>query len=273
MKIKHIFYISFLLIFMMQTSLKPQDLERKDVQEGYKWNLNEIYPDVNAWRAAKEDASDKIASIVRYKGKLSESAKNLYNALKNYFDVLKELYRVSDYAERLSDEDLRISKNQSLTQETSQLGTEFSEKTAFLSPEILNIDPGKIDSFMKKEKGLSEYKMFIDDIQRLRKHTLSEREEKILASFGSVTQAPSNVYNIFNNAEFPFAEVKLSNGKEIKLTSSSYTKYRSVPERNDRAEIFKAFFEKYGNFQNTLGANLGGKVTTFMLKTETITLL
>ncbi len=245
---------------MMQISSKPQDLERKDVQEQYKWNLSDIYPDADAWRAAKNDASERIESIVRYKGKLGESAENLYNALKNYFDVLKELYRVSDYAERLSDEDLRISKNQSLTQETSHLGTEFSEKTAFLSPEILKIDPGKIESFLENEKGLSEYKMFIDDIQRLRKHTLSEGEEKILASFGSVTRAPSDVYNIFNNAEFPFAEVKLSDGREIKITSSAYTKYRSVPDRSDRAEIFKAFFENYGKFQNTLGANLGGKV-------------
>ncbi len=260
MQLKQIIFLSFLIITMVQITSNPQGLERKDVQEKYKWNLNDLYPDLNAWSSAKKDDSLKIEDIVKYKSTIGNSAENLYAALNNYFSALKEFYRVADYAERLSDEDLRISKNQSLTQEISNLGTEFSEKTAFLSPEILKISPEKIASFMKEEKGLSVYKMFIDNIQRLRKHTLSESEEKILASFGSVAQTPSDVYNIFNNAEFPFSELKLSDGNEVKLTSSAFTKYRSVPDRMDREEIFKAFFGEYGKFQNTLGANLGGKV-------------
>ncbi len=260
MKFNQFINLTVILIFMIQMTSNSQNLERKDVQEKYKWNLNDLYPDINAWTSAKKDVAGKIEEIVKYKGELGQSADNLYNALHNYFSVLKEFYRVSDYAERLSDEDLRISKNQSLTQETSNLGTEFSEKTAFLSPEILKINPEKINSFMQSDKRLSEYKMFIDNIQRLRKHTLSESEEKILASFGSVAQTPSNVYNIFNNAEFPFAEVKLSDGKEVKLTSSAYTRYRTVPDRKDRAEIFNAFFGEYGKYKNTIGANLGGKI-------------
>ena len=260
MKVLNIFILSFLLITVFQMQANSQNLERKDVPEKYTWNLNDLYPSVEAWNAAKDDVAKKIAGVEKYKGKLGQSPQNLYNALKNYFGVLKEFYRVSDYAERLSDEDLRISKNQSLTQQTSNLGTEFSEKTAFLSPEILKIEPKKIESFFKSEKKLAEYKMFIENIQRLRKHTLSEAEEKILASFGSVSQTPSDVYNIFNNAEFPYAKAKLSDGAEVTLTSSSYTKYRAVPNREDRAEVFKAFFDNYGKYQNTLGANLGGKV-------------
>lgn len=260
MKIKLILIISLLIIYMVQFSSNSQDLERKDVQEKYKWNLNDLYPSLKAWETAKDNVSKKIGTVVKYKGTLGKSADNLYGALKNYFDVLKEFYRAADYAERLSDEDLRVSKNQALTQTISHLGTEFSEKTAFLSPEILKIDPGKIKTFLKENKGLAEYKMFIDNIQRLRDHTLSEPEEKILASFGSVSQTPSNVYNIFNNAEMPFAEVKLSGGKEVQLSSSAYTRYRSVPDRNDREAIFKAFFGTYGKFKNTLGANLSGKV-------------
>lgn len=139
MQLKQIIFLSFLIITMVQITSNPQGLERKDVQEKYKWNLNDLYPDLNAWSSAKKDDSLKIEDIVKYKSTIGNSAENLYAALNNYFSALKEFYRVADYAERLSDEDLRISKNQSLTQEISNLGTEFSEKTAFLSPEILKV--------------------------------------------------------------------------------------------------------------------------------------
>ena len=60
----------------------------------------------------------------------------------------------------------------------------------------------------------------------------------------------------------PNPEVKLSTGEEVKLTSSAYTKYRASENREDREKIFKAFFENYSRFQNTIGANLGGKDKT-----------
>ena len=85
-----------------------------------------------------------------------------------------------------------------------------------------------------------EYKMFIADIQRLRAHTLSEAEETLLASFGLITDTPVNVYNIFNNAEQPRVQISLSTGEKVELTSSAYTKYRSVSNRDDRKLIFSS---------------------------------
>ncbi len=254
-------YVLVLLAVIFFSCVQPaQNLERKDVAEKYKWNLSDLYPDEPAWQKDKSDILRKLDEMVKYKGRLNESAQTLAAALDVYFDMIKQYYRYADYASRLSDEDLRISQNQSLTQQASHVGTEISEKTAFLSPEILKIDPEKINSFFKENKNLEQYRMFIEDIQRLRKHTLLEAEEKILASFGGVTETPENVYSIFSNAEFPFAKVKLSGGEEVTLTSSAYTKYRSVPDRVDREKVFEAFFGKFGEFQNTIGANLGGKI-------------
>jgi len=250
--------LSFILFFTIQNF--SQNLERKDVPVQYTWNLNDLYPNEAAWSAEQDKIVNKLDEVIKYKGHLDESAKTLNSALDIYFDMVKQYYRFSEYASRMSDQDLSNSKNQELTQKASHLGTEISEKTAFLNPEILRIDPSKIKSFFEEDKSLAQYKMFIDDIQRLRKHTLTEAEEKILASFGAVSETPENVYSIFSNAEFPFAKVKLSDGEEVKLTSSAYTKYRTIPNREDRAKVFKAFFERFGDYQNTIGANLAGKI-------------
>ncbi|MDR3665205.1 MAG: oligoendopeptidase F [Ignavibacteriaceae bacterium] len=261
MKLKLSNLLTLLVILFLSTSF-PQNLQRKDVPEKYKWNLSEIYPSRQAWLADKDNISKMIDEIVKYKGHLAESPDQLLNALKTYFDASKSYSRLADYASRISDEDLRISENQELLQSASTLGTDFSEKTSFISPEILKMDPSKIETFFKDKPALQEYKMFIADIQRLREHTLSEAEENLLASFGLISDTPVNVYNIFNNAEQPVAKISLSTGEKVNLTSSAYTKYRSVSNREDRELIFRSFFNNYEKFKNTLGADLDGKIKT-----------
>src|ERR1035437_5781203 len=197
MKIKKTYLVSSLLLLFITTTF-PQNLQRKDIPDKYKWNLGDVYKSRQDWLADKDIISKKIDEIVKYKGHLAESSDQLLDALKTYFDATKNFYRLYDYAQRISDEDLRISTKQELLQSASSLGTEFSEKTSFLSPEIIKIDPSKIEMFFKEKSALQEYKMFIADIQRLRAHTLSEAEETLLASFGLITDTPVNVYNIFN---------------------------------------------------------------------------
>ena len=251
------FIISFLLIPFF--FINAQTLDRKDVPEKYKWNLQDVYKSINDWKADFDKITSQINDVDKYKGKLSENAGTFYNALNSYFNLQKEYAKLYDYASKLSDENLNISANQALKQQASNLGTKISESTAFLKPEILQIDTEKIKKFFNERKDLEQFSVFVNNIIRLKAHTLTKEGEELLASFGSVTDTPYDVYSIFNNAEMPNPEVKLSTGEEVKLTSSSYTKYRAVENRKDREKVFQAFFENYGKFQNTMGANLAGQ--------------
>ena len=255
-KLKYLI-ISFLLIPFF--AISAQTLDRKDVPEKYKWNLQDVYKSANDWKADYTKATAQINDVEKYKGKLGDNAETFYNALNAYFNLQKEFAKLYDYASKLSDENLNVSANQALKQQASNLGTKISENTAFLKPEILQIDTAKIRQFFHERKDLAQFSVFVNNIIRLKAHTLSKEGEKLLASFGSVTETPYNVFSIFNNAEMPNPEVKLSTGEKVKLTSSSYTKYRSVENRKDREKVFKAFFENYGKFKNTLGANLAGQ--------------
>ncbi len=249
-----------LIIALTNMNSFSQTLTRGDIESKYTWNLEDLYISEKEWLADKERLVEKIKLIADYKGKLGKSAQNLYSGLKLYFETYKEFLKFNSYAFQKRDEDLRNSDNQGKAQIASNLGSQFSQTAAFINPEIVKIAPNTIKKYFQQKKELDEFKMFIDDIQRMREHTLSADEEKILASFGIVSQTPSNVYGIFNNAEMPFAEVKLSNGEKVKLTSSAYTRYRSTENREDRKNIFEQFFNNYGKFQNTLGANFAGKL-------------
>ncbi len=67
------------------------------------------------------------------------------------------MHKLYDYASKLSDEDLNVSANQALKQQASNLGTKISESTAFINPEILEIDSSKIKQFFNEKKDLEQY--------------------------------------------------------------------------------------------------------------------
>jgi len=249
----------FIVLFIIPLTF-AQTLERKDVELKYKWNLNDLFDSRESWNSLKDNIEKEINEVATYSGKLGQNSETLYQALSKYFNMLKYYYKLASYSSMLSDEDLRNTENQGLDQMSQNLGTSISEKTAFINPEILRIDPAKVDQFFKEKKELEEFRMFVSDIQRLRDHTLSENEEQILASFGLVTSAPGNTYTIFANAEKPNSKVTLSDNTEVELTSATYARYRVTESREDREKIFKEFFENYGKFRNTIGSNFGGKV-------------
>lgn len=253
--------ILYIFIALMISSFTfSQSPKRSDVPDKYKWNLAEIYSSVADWNADVDRIDKSIDNFVSYKGKLGLSSENLLNALNDYFEMLKTLYKTGTYASNLSNEDVRISENQSLQQKLSSVGTRFGEKASFFEPEILTIPKEKIEQFFKEKPGLKNYSMYIDNIQRLRPHTLSEAEEKLLASFGLIAGNQNTVYSIFADGEKPNPKITLSTGEEVELSPAAYTRVRTVDNRPDRENVFKTFFNSYGDFKNTLGANLVGKV-------------
>ena len=251
--------LTYILLTVFIATGLTQTLERKDVADKYQWNLADIYPTVEAWQADVDMLNTEVEKLAEFKGKLGESSESLLKAMRAGNDLVKTLYRAWTYASNLSNENLNISENQAMMQQMSALGTKLGEVTAFMEPEILEIPKEKIDQFFNEQPDLkNDFDMNIDNIQRLREHTLTEAEEKILASFGLIAGNQNEVYGIFNNAEKPFPKVTLSTGEEVELTSSAYTRYRIAENREDREKVMKAFFESYGDFKEMLGVNLGG---------------
>jgi len=253
-----LFYI--IISFTIITTAFSQAPQRKDVPEKYKWNLADMYPSVADWQNDINKVESEINNFASYKGKLGESSQDLLNALDSYFELLKTFYKAGTYASNLSNEDVLISENQALQEKLSSVGTKFGEAAAFFDPEILSIPKEKIEKFFSEKPALQTYSMYIDNIQRLRPHTLTEAEEKILASFGLIADNQNTVYSIFNNGEKPIPTITLSTGESVELSPSAYTRVRAAENRGDRKNVFESFFNSYGVFKNTLGANLVGKV-------------
>ena len=229
--------------------VSAQERDRSKVSDKYKWDLTHIYSSDDAWRAAKDTLVAELPKVKAFKGTLGSSASRLADALELVSRLSKELARTYVYASMMSDTDTRVSKYQGMQQEMIQLGSMLGAEAAFIEPEILKIDRATIDRFVAAEPRLKVYRLYLDDIQRRAAHTLTDAEERLLASAGVIASAPSGTYGIFSDADFPYPSVTLSDGKSVRLDSSGFSLYRAVSNREDRKKVMAEFFGALGKFR------------------------
>jgi len=95
---------------------------------------------------------------------------------------------------------------------------------------------------------------------RMKGHILEEEEGRIFSLSDMLSVVPGSVHSIFINAEMPNPEVTLSNGVEITLSLAGFGKNIAGANRDDRALVFRSFFENLEKFPATLGELLHGGV-------------
>src|SRR5258708_11526137 len=110
---------------------RAQERDRARIDDKYKWNLADLYPSDEAWRAAKDGLLPQIAKIGAFKETLGTSPARLAEALDAVNRVGKELQKVFVYAGLISDQDTRVSKYQGMHQERQQTDSKDADEAAF----------------------------------------------------------------------------------------------------------------------------------------------
>ena len=241
-----------------------QTRDRSAVPTRYTWNLTDLYPTDAAWRAEKDAIAKQIPSLATFKGKLGSSPATLADALDKLYSLDKTLSRLGTYAGLLSDQDTRDGAHQGMRQELIQVYTQFGAMASFLEPEVLRLPAGTVDKYLAAEPRLGTYRFYLKDVARRAAHTLTEPEEKILASAGAMAATPSDVYSVLANADFPYPSITLSDGKSVKLDQAGFAALRALPNRSDREKVMSTFFKALGSYGGTFGSTMNGEVQKVM---------
>jgi len=245
----------------MTMLMAGQDRDRAKVADKFTWNLADVYPSEVAWRGQKEKITAELPTLREFEGTLGASPKTLADALEMMSRLDKELSRLYAYASMLSDQDTRVSGPQGMQQEMQQIYATFGAQASFIEPEILKVGTATIEKAIAAEPRLKPYIFYLRDIARRAPHTLSDAEEKILADAGPLAGAPTNIYTILTNADFPYPTITLSDGKTaVKVDQAGFSELRTSPERGDRKAAMSAFFKALGGFGRTLGVTMNSNV-------------
>ena len=232
------------------------------------WDLTDLYPSVEAWRAAREDMTARVADLARFRGTLGESAAHLADALDAVRGTEKELVRLYVYAFLAADEDRRVAEAQERRGEAAVLMAEFDEATSFIAPEILRVGEATITRSIDGEPRLAKHAFGLRDSLRRAGHTLSDEAEAVLAATGAMRQGPERIYAMLSSSDLPFPTVTLSTGEAVRLDQQAYGRHRASPVREDRQLVFDAFWGAWHKYEATLGQTLDTHVRAHVFEAK-----
>lgn len=234
--------------------------KREEIPEKYKWRLEEIYADDEAWEVDYAKIAEMLPGAAKFKNKLGESPKKLLKCLE-FQETLGQLAdKVFVYAQMRKDEDNGNPLYQGMKDRAQSLMVRLDEVLSFIQPEILLIDENIIKEFIQKEPALGLYKFLLEEISRMRAYTLSAREEEIIAMSGELGEAPKNIFGMLNNADIRFPEIIDEGGEKVPLTHGTYLKFMESSQRQVRKEAFTNLYQTYDRQKNTLAALLNASV-------------
>ena len=233
--------------------------DRSKIDNKFKWQLDKMYSSKENIEKDIKIVKEYINKVKKYKGKLSDNRESFLNALSVYENASRLVQNLYVYTHMKQHEDTRINSYQGDASRTEMLSSELSMATSYIVPEIIAMDEKVLNGFLEDEK-VSFYKKFVDDILRDKPHTLSEREEELLAATSELTSVPENVYDMLAYADMEFPEIEDENGEKVKISHSNYSLYIKSKDKRVRKDAFDAEFNTYGTYKNTFASTLYGAI-------------
>ena len=234
--------------------------KRSEADISYTWKLEDMMPDNQTWEALFEKTAAQVKRYGDFKDTLAESAERLYRCLKFDDEISLDIERLYVYARMRSDEDTAEQSYQDMFGRAQSLSFEAAERSSFIVPEILEMDPSLLASYMESENGIGLYRRLMERILGKREHTLSGPMEELLAQSYDATQGASQIFNMFNNADVKFPSITGEHGQEVPITHGNYISLMEHKDRRIRRDAFLGLYSVYRQFRNTLAAAFSANV-------------
>lgn len=240
----------------MSTATLPA---RSEVPAEDRWDLSSLFPDDAAWQQALAELDGMIPTFETFRGCLDESAEKLAEALAfdHRFDRLAE--RVGTYAFLKTTEDQADSDAQAMKARFQNLAVRAGQAASFMRPELLGIAPERMEALLAAE-AIAPYRLQLERLLRYRPHTLSDREERLLAMQGEMASAADNAFRQLNDADLRFGEIEDHHGRRVELSHASFGQLLISPDRDVRRRAFGQYYEQFSAHENTLAATLAGSI-------------
>lgn len=258
------FNLIIVLVFLMAVNMKSQDVvSREQIPDKYKWNLADLYGSKMDFDNDFEQVRVLADQFTIYKGTITQDAERLLNATKALNELWRRFYRLSMYASLQADADVSNGVNQALNDKVRKLGSDIAAKVAFYNPELLSVDQSTtLEKFISQKKELEEYRVYFDNIFRMKPHTLTPEGEEIMAQMGAVEDIPTKIYGILNDVELdmPWVPDESGSGDMVRVSHGRYRSALYSINRSYRKGVYCGIYEGYKKNLQSFAAIFNGRV-------------
>ena len=233
--------------------------QRSEIPMEDKWATEDLYPSDEAWESELATLEADKAAFVSYAGRLAESGETLYSYLKLEEDVGLKFSRLANYCMRKADEDTRNPVYQAMRGKFMGVAVAMGAARSFETPEIMAISDETLERFYAECPALERYRRALTNERRMKEHTLSPAEEKLLAAAGEMSNAPDDIYGAFADADITFADAVDSEGNKHPLRQGNFVSYEESPDRQLRKSAYENLYDSFANYKNTAAAMLNAQ--------------
>lgn len=239
--------------------MRGRNPPRSAVKVSDTWDLSKLYALDTDWDRDLARLQKRIGGYKRFAGRLATGAKALQSCLEFDSRLDRMAERLGAYAYLRLSEDQSNPTYQALVARYQAAVTRASEAASFIRPEVMAISPKKLAALMKDEK-LQPYRLMLNRWLRFRPHTLSEREEKLLAMQGEMAGTAAKAFRQLLDSDMKFGMIEDPSGHKTELTSASFMTCLQSFDRNFRKRAFDQYYAEFKKHENTLAATLAGSV-------------
>ncbi len=244
--------------------------ERKNIPVEDTWKIDDIYPNIDAWKADKEKLTAMLGQIDDMSKGWTGSAKTMLVMCRQSEEMGKLAVKLYSYASHQANVDLSNNQFKGMKGEMQGLFVQYGAKMAFFNPDVITLGQATFDSYLKAEPGLEVYKFSIGDVLRGKDHILPKEEQEIVSMTGLFSNVSSEASSMLNNLEIPVKDVTLSDGKTVSLTPSNFQLYRAAKNPDDRELVMNTFYSNLKNYENTLAVLLNGGIKQHLFSAKVL---
>lgn len=178
------------------------------------------------------------------------------------------LDKLSLYSMLSKDSDLSVTKYQGMEERIKNLYSRVLTIASFIKPELISLPDETLNRFINEQDELNIYRHFFDDMLRMKKHTLTSEEERLLAMAAPIADVSYEAFTMLTNVDIKFPSIKNKEGKEIELSHGRYYSSLFSQDREYRENVYKSYLSTYKQYSNTLSVTFNGalKANVFYAK-------
>lgn len=233
-----------------------QNMARHEVDPNITWDLTALF-------ASDEAVKEEIAALEQAVNEFSEKHNGKMDTpelAKETLDEMQQLYgrliRAGTYAGLRSQTDSTDNEALALSQETGMRLSSIRTRLQFVEQELREAD----EAFLQKIQELGDYKSYIDDILREKKHALAPAVEDAVSALSPVLGAGYTVYNRAKLADLRFPDFTVD-GKTHPMSFGLFEgHYENEPDTALRRAAFDHFYEYLARYRHTMAATLNAEM-------------
>jgi oligoendopeptidase F len=223
------------------------------------WDLTLLYPTPEKWSEGFAALQSSYGGLSRFKGYVGESAQALRDTLEFDKTLNLKIGQLYHYASLKMSENSADNANLEREGQLLNLFTKIGEASAFLTPEIQAIDDTTFEKFLA-DPVLADWIIALKKVRRLKPHTLSEPEERLLALGASALHGHRETFSQLTNVDMKFGTLADEKGAERELTQSSFSSFLVQRDPEVRKQAFHKFYAEIRDHSYTLASAFASSV-------------